>query len=506
MRSALLFHEAGDGAHQIVLGEDLETRVAHLDKDRGILMAEDVCDALDRRGSRHLRQRIAHHFANHELAKILALQGQVEDLVLVDRADGKILLEHRNLRNVLLLHGLQRVKHRLVRPRNDEFAHLAGSVLGVDDFSHGNGGSCVDVAALEHPQVVVNLAEVARAGVRQQRNYEIFRSQIFGKAQCPGDTAAAGAAREEPFQLRQPARDDKTFLIIDLDDVVQNFQIHGRGEEIFADAFHDVRLGLDGLPGLDELVVERTVGVHANNFDVGIFFLQVFSRAANGAAGAHAADEVRDLAFAVFPNLGTGGAVVRLGIHRVVVLIRIIRIGNLASEFFRYRIVAPGIFRLDGGGANDDFGAESFQEINFFFGLLVRGGKNTLVTANRRDQRQAHAGVAGSAFYNRAAGLEQAFLLGFIDHADADAIFHGAAGIGEFRLDVNLRLQAPIDAVQAHQRGVTNRFQNVVALHQSSRFLRRIAISLASSRGVPLLSGGNHFLTFKQEESRLSFP
>jgi hypothetical protein len=62
-----------------------------------------------------------------------------------------------------------------------------------------------------------------------------------------------------------------------------------------------------------------------------------------------------------------------------------------------------------------------------------------------------------------------------------------------------------IDAVQAHQRCVTNRFQNVVTLHQSSRFLRRIAISLASSRGVPLLSGANHFLTPKQEESRLFF-
>ena len=32
------------------------------------------------------------------------------------------------------------------------------------------------------------------------------------------------------------------------------------------------------------------------------------------------------------------------------------------------------------------------------------------------------------------------------------------------RLDVNLRLQALIDAVQAHQRRVADRFENVVTL------------------------------------------
>src|SRR6266852_4158272 len=96
-RSALLLHERSDGAHEVVLGEDLETRVAHFDKDRGILMAEDVRDALDGRGPRHLRQRLAHHFANDELAKILALQGKVEYLIFVDHADRKILLKHRYL-------------------------------------------------------------------------------------------------------------------------------------------------------------------------------------------------------------------------------------------------------------------------------------------------------------------------------------------------------------------------------------------------------------------------
>src|SRR5229473_1972840 len=392
--SALLFHEAGDGAHEIVFGENLEMRISHIDEDRRILMTKDVGDALDGRGLRNLRQRLAHHFANDELAKILALQGEGENLVFVDRPDRKILLEHWNLRNVLLLHGLQSVENSLVRPRDDELAHLAGGVFGVDDFRRGDGSSRIHIAALVHPQVVINLAEVARAGVRKQRDHEVIRSQILRKAQRAGNAAAARAAGEEALQLRQAARDDETFFVVHLDDIVQDFQIHGCRKEILADAFHNVGLGLDGLSGLDEIVVERAEGIDADDFDAGIFFLQVFSHAADSAAGAYTAYEVGNLSFAVLPNLGARGAVVSFGIAGIVVLIRIVRIGNLAGEFFRHRIVAARIFRLDSGRANDHFGAKRFQKIDFFLGLLVSGREDAFVTANCRDERQTHAGIA----------------------------------------------------------------------------------------------------------------
>ena len=60
-------------------------------------MTENLRDTLDGSGPRDLRQRIAHHFANDELAQILALLGEVENLIFVNRADGKIFLEDRNL-------------------------------------------------------------------------------------------------------------------------------------------------------------------------------------------------------------------------------------------------------------------------------------------------------------------------------------------------------------------------------------------------------------------------
>jgi len=113
---------------------------------------------------------------------------------------------------------------------------------------------------------------------------------------------------KRPSSFGQAARDDETFLIIDLKDVVQDFQIHGRRKKILTDAFHDVRLGLDGLPGLDEIVVERAKGIDANDFDAGIFSFRYFPTPLDGTAGAHTANKMGDFAFAVFPNFG---AVVR---------------------------------------------------------------------------------------------------------------------------------------------------------------------------------------------------
>src|SRR6267143_790737 len=464
-RSAFLLHEAGDGAHEIVFGEDLEVRIAHVDKNRGVLVAQDVRDALDRRGPRNLRQGRAHHFTDDELAKILALQREIQNLVFIDRANGDVFFENGNLRDVLLLHGFQGVENSLIGARDDQLAHLSNGVFGVDDFRYGDGRRGIHVAALAHPFFVVNLAEVAHAGIRQQGDDEIVRSQVFRKTQGAGNASTAGAAREETFHFCEAARDDKTFFVIYLNDVVKDFQIHRCREKIFTDAFYDVRLGLDLFSRLEEIVVERTVGIDADDFDVGILFLQIFSHTTDRPAGTHAADKVRDFSFAVFPNFRARRLVVRFRIHWIVVLIGVVRIGNFTSELFCHGIITARIFRLDGRGANDDFGAERFQEIHFFLGLLVRGGENTFITAHGRNKRQPHAGIAGSSFDNRAAWFQQALLLGFVNHGDADAVLHGAAGIGKFRFDVNLRLQALIDAVQADQRRVADRFQNVVTFH-----------------------------------------
>ena len=73
---------------------------------------------------------------------------------------------------------------------------------------------------------------------------------VFGKPQRAGHASAARTAREYSFQLRQAARRHEAFLVIHLDDVVQNVHVHGGGKKIFADAFHHVGAGLADFSGL----------------------------------------------------------------------------------------------------------------------------------------------------------------------------------------------------------------------------------------------------------------
>ena len=155
----------------------------------------------------------------------------------------------------------------------------------------------------------------------------------------------------------------------------------------------------------------------------------------------------------------------RFGIHGVFILVRIIRIGNFARQFFRHGIVAAWIIRLNGRGAHDDFRAKRFQQIHFFLGLLVGDGENHFVAAHRGDERQSHAGISGCTLDNCSAWFEQAFALGIINHRDADAILHRAAGIQVVHFRVDFRRKSGGDAVQPHQRRASDGFQDVFTLH-----------------------------------------
>ncbi len=223
-------------------------------------------------------------------------------------------------------------------------------------------------------------------------------------------------------------------------------------------------------------------------FTFGIFFLQVAAHAADRSAGAHAANEVRDLSFRVFPDFRAGRPVMRLGIHRIFVLVRVKRIRNVLGEFFRHGIVAARIVGLDRRRAHDHFRAERLQQIHFFLGLLVGDGEHQLVAAHRADQREADPGVARGSLDDRAAGLQQALSFGIVDHRDADAVLHRAARIHVIGLDVHFGGESGGQPVQAHQRRVSDGVENVVAaqraapglVHKLKGTLRRNVQSLKS--------------------------
>src|ERR1700730_8424325 len=227
------------------------------------------------------------------------------------------------------------MKNGLIRAGDHQLAHFAGLVLGVDDFSGGDLHGGIDVAALAHPFVVIEFAEIAHAGVGKQGDDEGLRSEVFGQAQGGRNAAAAGTSGEQAFQLDQAPGNGEAFLVVDLDHVVYDPQVHGGGEEILANAFDHVGLGFHRLSALYEVVVQRSVGVDTDDFNAGIFLFEIFAGAADGAACAHAANEVRDFAFRVFPDFRSRSAVMRLGIHGVVVLIGVIGIWHVSGKFFR---------------------------------------------------------------------------------------------------------------------------------------------------------------------------
>ena len=90
-----------------------------------------------------------------------------------------------------------------------------------------------------------------------------------------------------------------------------------------------------------------------------------------------------------------------------------------------------------------------------------------LVALHGRYQGQAHARVAGSGFHNQAAFGDEAVLFGLFHHGEGNPVLDGAAGIGAFQLHPHLHIGAGggKQAVDTHQRGATNGFENGICFH-----------------------------------------
>ncbi len=175
--------------------------------------------------------------------------------------------------------------------------------------------------------------------------------------------------------------------------------------------------------------------------------------AADRPAGADADHQVRHPPLGLLPDLGPGLLVVRGRVRQVVVLVRLPRIGHLAFEARRHRVVRARVFRIDVGRTDDDLGAEGLQRVDLLLRLLVGGGEDALVALHDGRNGQPHAGVARRAFDDRAAGLEPAVALGVLDHAHRHAVLDRVARVERLDLGQHVGLGgAPREAVDAHHR------------------------------------------------------
>ena len=135
------------------------------------------------------------------------------------------------------------------------------------------------------------------------------------------------------------------------------------------------------------------------------FLLEVPPNAGKGAARPSRSDERVDLAARLRPNLGAGGAIVRVRVGGVVELVRPDRARRGPRKVARLVVVVLRVFVGDrGDGAH--VGAEHPQQVDLLLALRVRHVDHAAVPFGAADVRQADARVACGPFDDRAAWLE----------------------------------------------------------------------------------------------------
>jgi hypothetical protein len=94
--------------------------------------------------------------------------------------------------------------------------------------------------------------------------------------------------------------------------------------------------------------------------------------------------------------------------------------------------------------------------------LFVGRREDALVAAHDGRDGQAHAGIPGRAFDDRAPGFQQPGALGVVDHLHRHAVFDRVAWIEGLDLGEHRALDhAARDAVDADHRRVADRFKDV---------------------------------------------
>ena len=307
---------------------------------------------------------------------------------------------------------------------------------------------------LPHPLVVVDLRQVRPPGVRDQHDHDRAIVELASDLQRGEDSRAGGAAGEKPLFPRQPPRRQQRVAIRYTDPAVDHRRVERTGIEVLADALDLVRVDVAG--------VDRSIGVRADDDEAGLLLLQVSPGAAHGAAGSDAADEMGDAPLRLVPDLRAGGAVVRLRVHRVVVLIRLEGVRNLPRQPLGDLVIRLRRFGRHRGRADHDLRAVRAQQISLLLAHLVRHGADQPVALDRRGHGETDAGVAAGRLDERPTRLEQSAALGVLEHRHADAILHRIPRVRGLDLRQQQRPYLASDAREVKHRRVADQLQDVL--------------------------------------------
>ena len=112
-----------------------------------------------------------------------------------------------------------------------------------------------------HPVVVVQLGQVAPAGVGDDHDDDGVRPRLASDLECGPDGGAGGAADQDPLLAGDLAGGQEAVAVRDHDDLVGDPAVVGVGPEVLADALHQV-----GAPAAAR--VDRALGIGADDPDV----------------------------------------------------------------------------------------------------------------------------------------------------------------------------------------------------------------------------------------------
>ena len=211
-------------------------------------------------------------------------------------------------------------------------------------------------------------------------------------------------------------------------------------------------------------------GLDRDDMDRGLLLLEIAGGAADGAARAGARDEGIDLPVQIRPDLGAGRAVVRVGVGGVFKLP-----GDEAAGQLRRQLLGPG----DGArhavfaGGEHQLGAVGREQGAPLGAHGVGHGENDAVAAGDADGGEPDAGVAARRLDDDSARLQQAALLGIVQHGAGDAVLYAARGVKIFDLGQQVCLQAARcgEALQLHERRVADKLGNAgIDFHKTGSF------------------------------------
>ena len=178
-------------------------------------------------------------------------------------------------------------------------------------------------------------------------------------------------------------------------------------------------------------------GLYCNDFDSGIFFLEILADACDRSACADACYE--DVYFAVhlIPDLRSRRLPVRRGVCRV---------RELSEDDGSFDLIPELLCLFDRSGhalaalCQDELCAVGLQELSSLNAHRLRQSDDHFVSSCCRDQTDTDARVSARRLDQSVARLDQAFFFRVYYHLEADSVLHRSGGVEALKLRKYIRI------------------------------------------------------------------